>query len=91
MADPRCTGITGTWQWLPGQQLVITVDGRFGERVKGTVVTRGGWTCTKPAARAFVLTHDHGGRIDRVTLSADGTTLTGANEDGQALRASRIK
>jgi hypothetical protein len=91
MADPRCTGITGTWQWLPDQRFVITVDGRFGELVNGRVASRGGWACAKPSARAFVLTHDRGGHIDKVTLSADGTTLTGANEEGEALRATRIK
>jgi len=36
MADPRCTGITGTWRWIRDQQMVITVDGRI-DRIKLSV------------------------------------------------------
>ena len=91
MADPRCTGITGTWRWIRDQQMVITVDGKFEVRQNGVAVTRGDWACSNPLARTFVLTHDQGGRIDRIKLSADGNAITGSTHAGESLQATRLK
>jgi hypothetical protein len=91
MADPRCTAVTGTWRWVNDQQMVITVDGRFEVRQNGAAVNRGDWQCSNPLTRTFILTHDRGGWIDRVKLSADGNALEGSNQAGEEVKSTRMK
>ena len=87
--DPRV--VAGEWNWVDGQRLVITPDGRI-EVWKGAGrINTAVWTCTEPAQRRYVFRHASGGWVDTVTLSADGNGLLGTNNVGSTIRGSRIR
>jgi hypothetical protein len=78
-----CLSAVGSWQWFNGIVVVVSGDGRF-----SSPAGHGGtWQCESDDT--IVLTWDEGWR-DTLTLSPDGTSMSGPNLDGFIVSATRI-
>jgi hypothetical protein len=77
----------GTWAWVSGQQLVIKADGTCQVYLNGAQINACTWV--RLSDGRYRLTHRNGGWVDTISVSADGGTLTGANNLGYALRGTR--
>ncbi|MCG8608396.1 FecR family protein [bacterium] len=82
----RNTEIVGAWRWSNG--------GRVDIRENGTMSGGGGsnsgtweWDSRR---RVFILRWKQGGWVDTVTLSVDGQRLSGSNQQGTTVSATRI-
>lgn len=81
--------VAGTWDWVGGQVLVVLPDQTQKVWWDGNQVNQGTWQILNPATRQYQFKYDNGGWVDTVTLSADGNTLTGTNQQGTSLRGTR--
>lgn len=81
--------VTGTWDWVGGQILVVHPG--YTQKVwwHGNQVNQGTWQIMNPATRLYQFKYDNGGWVDTVTLSADGNTLEGSNQQGTPLKGTR--
>jgi hypothetical protein len=65
-----CGKLTGVWSWFSRRMVTFVADGTASS---GTLTAR--WTCES----GNVTIHWSHGYVDRLTLSADGNSLTGTN------------
>jgi hypothetical protein len=68
-------GLVGIWNWTNGSPVTITDDGKF-----LTAQFVGTWRTVNAAQRIYALTWPD--PVDSVTLSADGTHVSGQNQYG---------
>ena len=71
-------GLVGIWNWTNGAPVTITDDGKF-----LTAQFLGTWRTVNAAQRIYALTWPD--PVDSVTLSADGTHVSGQNQYGVAI------
>lgn len=82
-AANHCSKLAGTWSWFTGPPpVVINVGGTFSVEGKPA----GNWTCTN--SRVEMRWHK-GGYIDTLTLSPDGSHLSGKNQYGTRVTGDR--
>ena len=82
---PELSGIVGTWSWFTGETVVIRPDSTFySEKNKGR------WEHTDQSSRRYTMRWDVGGWIDSLELSADGKSLTGQNQHGTSVTATKM-
>jgi hypothetical protein len=82
---PELTGIVGTWSWFTGETVEIRPDRTFSsEKNKGI------WEHTDQSGRLYSMRWDEGGWIDSITLSSDGKSLTGQNQYGTSVTATKV-
>jgi hypothetical protein len=84
-SQPKCNDIVGTWKWFVGPQLTIKADHSFSNGENS-----GNWELTNAAERKYTLRWDVGAFVDVVTLSSDGKTLTGTNNDKNKVSGERV-
>ena len=77
-----CGGIAGTWLWVGNRDVTIRQNGSM-QTVDGTI--GGSWKCEEGI---YILTWNHG-FTDRLTLSSDRKHLSGTNNIGFAITATR--
>lgn len=78
--------LPGQWSWGAGGGVTeIHADGT-GRDARGNTMK---WAVSDASARVYVLRWSHG-YTDTVTLSADGASLSGANQQGYRFSAKRI-
>lgn len=75
-----CSRIPGVWSWFIGPDVTFHEGGRLTSPIFG-----GTWSCRD---RQVVVSWSHG-FVDRLTLSADGTHLSGTNQVGTAVSGTR--
>jgi hypothetical protein len=73
--DSKCKDISGLWHWFTGDTVAINANGTTQPSPTGI---RSDWTCN---GGVFVFKWSHG-YTDRLSLSADGTRLSGSNNVG---------
>jgi hypothetical protein len=83
----RAQNLTGTWNWVEGQTLVVAAGGTCEVYQGASKINDCRWESL--GARQYRLTHRSGGYVDTVTLSSDGNSLSGTNNQGFNLRGSR--
>ena len=74
------TGLTGAWKWPNGAMVVVSSDGTFlvmGSSLAGT------WKTVDASRRIYTMTWPD--PVDSVTLSADGTRVSGSDQYGIAI------
>ncbi len=81
--------VAGTWSWVGGQVLVVLPDHTQKVWWDGNQVNQGTWTMLNSSTRLYQFKYDNGGWVDTVTLSADGNTLEGSNQQGTPLKGTR--
>lgn len=75
-------GLVGVWRWANGVPVTVNPDGTF------TAATfRGRWAATNAAAGTYTLTWPN--PVDSVTLSANGTRVSGSDQYGVAISGTR--
>ncbi len=77
----------GRWVWDANRTITIQNDGHF-------TVSRGDggkWNWTNAGKREFTMIWDSGGYVDKLTISADGKNITGANNKGNKVNVFRSK
>jgi len=79
--------LAGIWNWVSGQSLVIHPDGTSEVNQKGQKVNDGQWTSL--GGDKYRLVHRVGGEVDTVTLTPDGNTLDGTDNQNWTLHGSR--
>jgi hypothetical protein len=82
------TGLIGTWNWffmLPGK-VTINSDGTFSGVVPNST-WHGTWQATKGSPGAYRLTGEQ--PKDKITLTANGSRISGANQYGIAVSGVR--
>ncbi len=78
--------LVGQWLWGAGGGITeIRADGT-GNDARGNTLK---WTIRDAAERSYVLRWSHG-YTDTVTLSADGTSISGTNQTGLRFSATRV-
>jgi len=77
-----CGAIAGTWQWVNNRDVIIRTNGSM-QAADGSI--GGHWKCEEGV---YILSWNHG-YADRLTLSSDGRRLSGANNMGFAITATR--
>ena len=80
----RCQLVTGTWRWF--NHVDVTLGKGTASSTKGD---SGTWTCVDSRAGTIELSWNGGVWIDTLTLSADGKSLSGTNQHGGSVGASR--
>lgn len=83
----RAQDLTGTWSWVSGQTLRIYSGGSFEVFHGNSRINQGRWV--NLTGRQYRLTHNSGGWVDTVTVSADGNSLDGVNNHGYRLHGER--
>ena len=79
-------GPVGTWSWFFGPDLTFTADGAVTGAVRPAH-----WSWTDPAKRALKIEWGSDDpNVDTLTLSADGNTLEGSNDDDMAVSGHRL-
>jgi hypothetical protein len=81
--------VLGEWEWVDGQTLVVHADHRievFDRAMRR--INEGRWEPLE-GSRRFRFTHQQGGYIDTVTLSASGNELDGSNNHGYPIHGRR--
>jgi hypothetical protein len=82
--------LAGTWNWVSGQTLEIHTDGTLEVfDSNGSKINEARWTVLDAERREVRFVHRSGGWVDTVTLSYDGQSLDGRNNQGYALHGSR--
>jgi hypothetical protein len=79
-ADRPCDKIVGKWRWVYGTEAIFDQNGtgrHFGSTAN--------WTCTD----GVVIATWNSGWVDRITISADGNSLSIVNNAGITFAASR--
>jgi hypothetical protein len=71
-------GLVGTWAWSSGVPLTAYPDGTF-----SAATFRGKWQAVDVSRGTYALTWPN--PVDSVTLSADGTLVSGMNQYGVAI------
>ena len=79
--------LAGTWNWVGGQTLVLHPEGTFEVYLNGGKINEGHWESLGGDRYRFF--HRNGGYVDTVTLSADGNSLDGTNNQNRPLHGSR--
>jgi hypothetical protein len=79
--------LAGTWNWVGGQTLELHPDGTFDVYLNGDKINEGHWESLGGNRYRFV--HRNGGYVDTVTLSDDGNSLDGTNNENHSLHGSR--
>jgi hypothetical protein len=79
-APSPCNRVPGVWSWFIGPDVTFHEGGRLTSPMFG-----GTWSCRD---RQVVISWSHG-FVDRLTLSPDGTQLSGTNQVGTAVSGSR--
>jgi hypothetical protein len=78
------TGLIGTWRWTSGVVVTVYSDGTF-----SAVSTHGKWRAIDGQRRIFELTWPE--PVDSVTLSADGSHISGKNQYGVSISGVRTE
>jgi hypothetical protein len=88
-ADYDPCPIVGEWDWVDGQQLVISADGRLEVWKGASRINTATWTSTAPCQ--YVFRHVSGGWVDTVSLGRDygGWVLMGTNNLGVRVQGRR--
>lgn len=81
MTTGGVSGVVGTWHWFTGETVTISPAYTLTAMNGSDVSNEGVWTVVSAADRTIKLTWKNG-YIDTLTLSADGKTLSGTNQDG---------
>lgn len=76
----HCRKLIGTWSWFIGPDVTFRPDG-----TATTALFQATWTCRDSHV---VMTWNHG-FTDRLTISSDGTRMSGRNQHGAAVSATR--
>lgn len=93
LAPPRrdpSAEVVGTWKWFNGA--IVTVGP--GGSLSSSQGFSGSWRCTDRERRLFDFNWTQGPSgpwYDKLTLSADGQTLSGQNQDGTGISASKLR
>jgi hypothetical protein len=79
----KCNRFIGTWQWFNGISVNISGDYRFSssDNNKGT------WSCL--ANGNIEMRWDRGGYIDTLSIATDGQALSGRNQQGDVVSATK--
>ena len=82
VADP----IVGRWRWFNNTIYVLNADGT-------TTPGKGRWKCVSPeqTPRKYVIDWKEELWIDTLYLEKNGTTLSGHNQKGRKITASRLR
>lgn len=80
---PDCGDAIGSWQWFNGIEVSISSDGSF----SSPAGTAGTWRCTSDDT--VELTWQDGGWLDTLTISPDGASMSGGNQSGNIVSATR--
>jgi hypothetical protein len=75
-------GLVGVWRWANGVPVTVNPDGTF-----TAANFRGRWALTNTAAGTYTLTWPN--PVDTVTLSGDGSRISGSNQYGVAISGTR--
>jgi TIR domain len=78
------TGLIGTWRWPNAVPVAVSPGGTF-----SAATFRGRWQAVDPSRGIYTLTWP--GPVDSVTLSADGSRVSGANQYGVAISGTRTQ
>jgi len=81
--------VVGTWNWVGGQILVVNDNNTQVVWWDNYRVNEGTWEVLNQATRQYRFHYTNGGWVDTVTLSADGNTLEGTNQQGTYLKGTR--
>ncbi len=85
-ADAQAPSLVGQWNWGAGGGITeIRADGT-GRDARGNTMQ---WSVLNSAERSYTLRWSHG-YTDTVTLSADGSSLSGTNQQGYRCSATRV-
>jgi hypothetical protein len=76
------SGLVGVWRWANGVPLTVSPDGTF-----SAATFRGRWRAVDATRGIYTLTWPN--PVDSVTLSADGSRVSGANQYGVAISGVR--
>lgn len=79
--------LVGKWRWVDKQVVTVAADLTFksGNGRKGT------WKWKEGTERTYIVTWDDGLYVDEVTISQDGKSLSGRNNDKKKIKAERIE
>jgi hypothetical protein len=82
------SGLVGTWNWYFGEMAVsVTANGRYSQTISAGTFS-GTWQQEPWKAGTYLMTASELPR-DSVTLSADGTHISGADQYGLAITGVR--
>ncbi len=81
-AAQSCDKFVGTWSWIAGHTIIFKPGGVMKSLPEGTAGT---WSCQGSTVQVVW----DNGFIDRDSMSADGTQISGTNQFGSALSGTR--
>lgn len=79
-AADRCRNAVGTWSWFNGYTVTLSANGSV--IAVGLLRNQGHWQCLDRQAGKIQITWQAGGWIDTLSVSADGSSLSGRNQYG---------
>jgi hypothetical protein len=85
---PPPGNVVGEWNWFTGGTVTIRSNGTVSHSQPGPV-SSGTWRYN-PRSGRVVISWENGRYVDTLTLSQDGNTLTGANQNGAPVSGWRI-
>jgi hypothetical protein len=88
--DDPSVQIVGTWSWFNKATVIVGPGGALSSNQGFS----GTWRCTDPAKRTFDFNWTQGPTgpwFDKLTLSADGRSLVGRNQENNPISATKIK
>jgi hypothetical protein len=78
------SGLVGTWRWPNGVPVIVYPDGKF-----SAATFRGTWQAIDASRGIYALRWPN--PVDSVTLSADGSHVSGTNQYGVAISGTRTE
>lgn len=81
--SPACKRIIGRWRWFTGRDVDFLENNRW----KTTDGHTGSWQCSNGGS--VIVIPDQGAWQDTVTISQDGSSLSGQNQQGVPVSATR--
>ena len=81
----QCAAIIGRWNWFTGYVVDFYPNGTWTTTKDGHTGT---WQCNSNGSITYI--PDAGGWRDTVSVSADGSSLSGKNKQGVRVRATRV-
>lgn len=82
--------IFGKWLWFNRAEVTISPGGKMTATLNGKYFNHGNWRVIDRVRREYVLEWEVGGWKDTLILSADGMTLSGKNQRGGGVAATKI-
>ncbi|HSR13658.1 MAG TPA: hypothetical protein VLS90_19575 [Thermodesulfobacteriota bacterium] len=90
-AQSLAQDLAGSWNWVSGQRLVVSPDGACQVFEGNRQINTCQWTVIDASRRMIRITHRQGGWVDTVTLSLDGRTLDGTNNQNARIHGEKVQ